>query len=393
MFVALIRKELLVLSRDVHGLLALFLLPVAFIILMSMALKDIYSPPVNNLNWALMDQDNSALSQTFIADWGISNGKPVVLPSDWELALREGRLSYIIHIKKGAQHDFLQVDTSDEPRIILQADPTIDAAVLASLNAKIKALTTTLRAKSVIQKLSSLGEPGVEGISAEMIQATGLVEVRRLNSAVQPTSVQHNVPAWLVFGMFFVVTSIAGLFVEERGNGTLNRLISLGVGPLQLLLTKALPFLLINYLQAGLMLGVGVYFVPLIGGDALALHGVNITALLLMLFCISLAAICCALLIAALVKSQAQASAIGPMLSVFLAAVGGIMVPTFVMPLAMQRLAQFSPMNWALQGLLDVLLQGSDVRGIVTEGSYLLILAAVSICFAYFAIRLKNHDY
>jgi ABC-2 type transport system permease protein len=38
----------------------------------------------------------------------------------------------------------------------------------------------------------------------------------------RPTAMQKNVPAWLVFGMFFVVAPIAGLFVEERACGRGN---------------------------------------------------------------------------------------------------------------------------------------------------------------------------
>lgn len=390
MLLALIRKELLVLSRDLHGLFALFFLPTVFILLMSMALKDIYSPHINNLDWSLIDRDNSELSKAFIESWEASNGKPLALSVDWEQDLREGRLVYLIHIEKGAERDFLQAEKPDYPRIILQTDSAIDVSVFATLNAKIQALTTILRVKSLITKSSSLGAEGVEEINAEMIEGIGLVEARRLGAGARPTSVQHNVPAWLIFGMFFIVTSIASLFVEERNHGTLNRLISIGVGPLQLLFTKVLPFLLINCLQAGLMLWVGIYIVPLLGGDALSLQEVNIVALLVMLFCISLAAICCALFVAVLVKSQAQASAIGPMMSVLLAAMGGIMVPTFAMPLAMQKIAQFSPMNWALEGLLDVLLRGGDVYEIGTEVSYLLMLATVSICLAYFMIRFKR---
>ena len=41
MILALVKKELLALSRDLHGLAALFILPMVFIIVMSMALKDV----------------------------------------------------------------------------------------------------------------------------------------------------------------------------------------------------------------------------------------------------------------------------------------------------------------------------------------------------------------
>ena len=384
---ALLRKELLILRRDLHGLVALFILPVVFIIVMSMALKDIYSPHIDNLAWSMIDQDNSKLSDSLLGSWEVGHGKPLALPADWELALREGRLAYVIRIESGAERDFLQPEEPDYPRIILQTDPAIDAGVFAALNAKIHALTTTLHAKYFITKL---GAQGVDGINTKMHAGVGLVKAARLSADTRPTSVQHNVPAWLVFGMFFVVTSIAGLFVEERNGGTLNRLTSLGVSSLQLLFAKALSFLLINCLQAGLMLGVGIYVVPLLGGDALSLQEVNIAALLVILFCISLAAICCALFVAALVRSQAQASIIGPMISILMAAFGGIMVPTFVMPLAMQKIAQFSPMNWALEGLLDVLLRGGDVYGIGDEVSYLLMLATASVGLAYFVLRFKQ---
>ena len=77
MLLALIRKELLALSRDIHGLAALFVLPVIFIIVMSMALKDVYSPHVNNLTWSVLDEDKEALSTELLQHWEKDNGQPV----------------------------------------------------------------------------------------------------------------------------------------------------------------------------------------------------------------------------------------------------------------------------------------------------------------------------
>jgi hypothetical protein len=44
MLLALIRKELLALVRDPHALAALFLMPAAFIVIMSLALQNLYAP-------------------------------------------------------------------------------------------------------------------------------------------------------------------------------------------------------------------------------------------------------------------------------------------------------------------------------------------------------------
>lgn len=385
MLLALIRKELLALGRDAHGLAALFVLPVIFIIVMSMALKDVYSPHVDNLAWSVLDQDEGALGKSLLKRWENENGKPIALPADWQHALHEGRLKYVIRIERGAAGDLAQSEKPDHQRIVLLTDPGIDFGVFTSLRAKIEASATALRVETLTRKL-----PALLKIDADSLSGAHVATAERVNAGPRPTSVQHNVPAWLVFGMFFVVTTIAGLFVEERKCGALNRLLSLGASPLVLLLAKVLPFVLINCLQASLMLGVGIYIIPLMGGDALSLHGIDYLALLTMLLAISLAAISLALLVATLVKSQAQASAIGPMMNILMAAVGGIMVPTFVMPAVMQKLSQFSPMNWALEGLLDVLLRGGDLHSIRVEAGQLLLLATGSISLAYCIFSIKK---
>ncbi len=101
----------------------------------------------------------------------------------------------------------------------------------------------------------------------------------------------------------------------------------------------------------------------------------------------SLAAISLALLVATLVKSQAQASAVGPMMNILMAAIGGIMVPTFVMPPAMQQLSQYSPMNWALEGLLDVVLRGGHWHSIQHEAGLLILFASIAISLAYLRFK------
>jgi ABC-2 type transport system permease protein len=385
MLLALIRKELLAISRDIHGLAALFILPVIFIIVMSMALKDVYSPHVDNLAWSSIDQDNSALSKSLLARWENENGKPIDLPSDWQHAVREGQLKYVIQIEKGAADDLEKTGKPDRQRILLLTDPAMDFGVFTSLRAKLEATTTALRVETLMEKT-----PLLINIKPADLNGAHVAKAERVHAGPRPTSVQHNVPAWLVFGMFFVVTTIAGLFVEERSGGALNRLLSLGASPLMLLLAKVLPFMLINCLQAGLMLAVGVYLIPVLGGDALSLHGINWLALVTMVLAISLAAISLALMVATLVRSQAQASVISPMMNILMAAIGGIMVPTFVMPAVMQNLSQLSPMNWALEGLLNVLLRGGDLHSIQFEATRLLLLAIVSLGIAYCIFRFKK---
>ena len=101
MLTALIRKELLALLRDPHGLVALFLMPVAFIVIMSLALKDYYSPATRQLSYAIVNLDAGAHAATLASKWRTQHGSPATLPEDWRAALISGQLRYVIEIAPG----------------------------------------------------------------------------------------------------------------------------------------------------------------------------------------------------------------------------------------------------------------------------------------------------
>ena len=64
---ALWAKEMIALSRDRHGLLALFLMPAIFILLMTVALRDVFAPgAVIEAPYVVVDTDHSAQSQALV---------------------------------------------------------------------------------------------------------------------------------------------------------------------------------------------------------------------------------------------------------------------------------------------------------------------------------------
>ena len=206
------------------------------------------------------------------------------------------------------------------------------------------------------------------------------------SESVQPTSVQQSVPAWLIFSMFFVVIPIATTFIIEKQNGTHQRLMTLPVSDTYLLLGKLIPYLMINVIQTVLMFLVGIYLVPVFGGQGLVLMD-NAWLLIPMSLSVGLAAICLALLIATFVKSTEQATTIGGVINLILAALGGIMVPTYVMPAFMQEAAMFSPMNWGLEGYLTILLRQGNFEDISSHVTGLLLLALFFFSLALFNYR------
>lgn len=390
MLFALIKKELLALTRDVHGLAALFVMPTLFIVIMSLALKDVYSPPVKTLAYAVDNRDTGSLATTLIAAWEKRHGKPQGEYADWMDAVRRGKLSYALVIEK----DFSSVIVNDTLAEGIQAhlvtDPGLDGGSYAANQAELVLIATELRAQALLAaRTASPPARSVSTASAApvIVSAQSLVGSMRLAAGSRPTAVQQNVPAWLVFGMFFVVASLSNLFIQERQCGALARLASLGVPTRVMIWSKALPYLGINGLQAALMLAVGVWVMPLLGGDALSVRGIHWDALALVLLGVSLAAISLALALASMVRTHAQAATLGPVVNILMAAIGGVMVPKVVMPDFMQKIAVFSPMNWGLEGMLDVLLRGRGVLEVLQPAAKLMGFAALMMVLAVYFFR------
>lgn len=380
MFLALMKKELLSLSRDVHGMAALFVMPMVFIVVMSMALKDVYSPAMKTLAYAVENLDQGKIAGRLLDRWSKDAGVPQPLPERWREELQAGRLQYVLVIEAGFSAQTSTLGSKSEAKVRLLAEPGLDHALFQARHGRLLAEVAQLRAEVLLAQLDL-------GVNAGALVGQTPVVAERASAGPRPTAVQQNVPAWLVFGMFFVVASIAGLFVEERACGALARLRSLGAQPWQLVVGKLVPYLMVNGVQAALMLAVGVWLMPVIGGEGLSLQGVHWGALLLLLLAIGLAAVSLALAVACLVSTHGQAATIGPVLNILMAALGGVMVPTFVMPPVMQSIARYSPMNWGLEGLLDVLLRSGDIASILPEAGKLVVFAALMLGAGFLLFR------
>jgi ABC-2 type transport system permease protein len=210
-------------------------------------------------------------------------------------------------------------------------------------------------------------------------------------AGARPSSVQQNVPAWLLFAMFFIAIPLSTTWVQERQQGTYARLRSMGMSPVRLLLGKLVPYLGITLLQAVLMLAVGVWLVPLLGGGRLEL-GHAPAALCMMALAASFAAVSYALLVANLVSTAEQATIFTGVANLLMAAVGGIMVPRFVMPVAMQAVSLYSPMSWGLEGFLDVFLRQGDLRMAAPWALRLLVFGLVCLGLAAARLNLRRRS-
>ena len=190
----------------------------------------------------------------------------------------------------------------------------------------------------------------------------------------KPNAVQHSVPAWLIFGMFFIMIPLSNVMALERQTNTITRLRLARASASGLIAAKLVPYFLINQLQFVGMLLLGRYLLPEIGVPALILNG-SLVPYALLSAAVSAAALGYALLISVCAKSTEHAVVLGGGGIILMAAIGGIMVPAHVMPETMQQLTWISPMAWGLKAFQELLLNRSGLDGI---GRYLLLLSAFS---------------
>lgn len=123
---------------------------------------------------------------------------------------------------------------------------------------------------------------------------------------------------------------------------------------------------------------VGTLLLPLLGTPALEITG-NKAAIVALVACAALAATGFGVLLGTFATTYEQVSTVGSVTIVISAALGGIMVPTFMMPVAMQTLSQFSPLAWGLDGFMHLFVRGGSWSDIVLNGILLLTFFVMAL--------------
>ncbi|MDP4282749.1 MAG: ABC transporter permease, partial [Bacteroidota bacterium] len=205
---------------------------------------------------------------------------------------------------------------------------------------------------------------------------------------IVPTTTQHNVPAWAVFAMFFIVIPLTSSMIQEREQGHLVRIMNLPVNYVTIFMAKVGVYLIVCFIQFILMILAGIYFLPLFGIPPLDL-GSHYFALFVMAFTTGLAALGYGILIGTIARTHQQSAAFGSVSVIIMAALGGLWVPVYLMPGFMRQVAVYSPLNWALTGFYDIFLRGAEPWAIFRSAMKLFIFFAVSAGIAGLYRKIK----
>ena len=384
------RKEWTLLFRNPHGLAVLFLMPAIFVLVMSFTLRNTLTTQIDmpTTGWVL--ENGSRQAKLWAQQWlDRYDARMYATRHDLRNAIASGEVQSGVLVL-GSWLDSTGVPDSKQIEIWLNHKTQPAAAARLRAELVLSVMQVNLKMKMAAAGPFANMMTGNTDIT-KLLDDNNIPRIRYLyeiDSGRTMTAVQQTVPAWLIFGMFFVVIPIAGVLIQERNDGTLKRLEIFGVSKTFILGGKLFAFMILNWIQLAFMLIVGYVLLPLLGTDGLSLE-ISLFWFICMTFAISAAAVCLALLIAAYSKTFDHAAALGGGINVILAAIAGIMVPRMLMPPGLQKISEWSPMGWALDGMQMVFLGVPETQFMLIRIG--LLLCFTSLCFALSIIRLERH--
>ncbi|RLA74948.1 MAG: ABC transporter permease [Epsilonproteobacteria bacterium] len=365
MFRAMVKKEFLLVFRDLHALMALFVMPAIFILIMSVAMRDIFSQDSVHFDVAIVDLDKSAISKKLTTV--IDNDKSFTIVSVEEA-------EFVMEMPKGYGNE----ESSKNQKIEIEVAGSLKSDAIELFKVKLLKHIVDLKLDIITERLSEFSDEAASAVGSVSLSSKDLFSISYNEGEDVPNSTQQSVPTWIVFGMFFMIIPMSTIYINERKQNTLARLNSMNVSIFSMTLSKIVPYLFIAQIQVWIMIAVGMFVVPLFNTPALEING-SVVALTLLSFSLSISAIGLSTLIAVSANSSEQATTIGGISNILLGSIGGVMVPKFIMPESMQQLADISPMSWGLDGFLDIFLKGGDTLMVLNESLMLLLFGIIAL--------------
>lgn len=331
---------------------------------------------------ALMQQENALLA--------------IIIPADFSEKIK----NKTDNINQRALSDFglsapsANLDTLTIDPLTLYYHPVLQESYRQSIHGALSSALQIVETKSVLQKLYfSLNEKEMPKELEEALvnnhTAINEIPASRGGSRIIPNATQHNIPAWTVFAMFFIVTSLGSNVVREKLSGSFVRLKTLPTSYIVALAAKMIAYMIVCLAQVFVIFAIGFWIFPLIGFPPLNLPADKIGLLLVSMFA-AWCAISYAIFIGVFAQTQEQANGFGAVSVVILAAIGGILVPSFAMPDSFAIFMRLSPLHWALESYYGLFLEGGNFADVIDSIIPLIIISIAILTIAFIGLKKKN---
>jgi ABC-2 type transport system permease protein len=279
-----------------------------------------------------------------------------------EALIARGDVAFVVTIPS----DFgTRVVRGDKPRILVEADATDPAAASGAIS--------TL---GIVADQALLRATGAEAAAAEA--AEGRLEVvvhRRYNP--EGVSQYNIVPGLLgvILQMTMVMMTSMAL-TRETERGTMETLLAMPSTPVEVMLSKILPYLGVGAVQVVVVLGAaqGLFDVPFVGPFPVLLSAVFVFVLALVLLGYA---------ISSFARTQMQAMQLTFFFFLPSLLLSGFMFPYRGMPGWAQALGEIFPLTHFIRAIRAVMLKGADLA---TVGREMTVLGFFVLAYAVVAL-------
>jgi ABC-2 type transport system permease protein len=326
-------KEIQLLKRDSGGIVIIFLMPLLLIITITL----IQDSTFKNLEGSkipiiFIDKDKSEISKniklefqrskTFdlLTNYDEKSAQNAVFSGDYQMAivipenLTKDLNSNIDSKVQAIVSSFgLETDStatkavaSKAKNIHLYFDPATNAGFKNSVMNSINKMVFEIENKKIYKAFQDqLGT--TEDLKNQSLISFKEITPNKGKEELIPNSVQHNVPAWALFAIFFIVVPLSINLVKEKSQGTSVR-VRVSPTPYYIhILGKTLTYLIICVIQFLLMVAVGIWLFPLMDLPQFDVSGKMFHLLIVTLFA-GLAAIGFGVLIGTMSNTQEQSA-------------------------------------------------------------------------------------
>lgn len=417
-----ILKDIRILTRDRLGLIFMFVMPIVLAVVITAVQNSTFEMlNTNTVPMLICNRDTGEAGkqlETAIAKAGMFDLKQVmpdvtdkeisekmhakdaviaiIIPADFTQKIKQKSNETAKKALRnfGMQTDSIIIDTNTVQPITLLYHPVLQESFRHSIQGALRSSLLMVQNREVLKSLYfSLNETNLpDSLEQELMSsqvAINEVPVSRDGSRNIPNASQHNVPAWTVFAMFFIVISLGGSVVREKLNGSFVRLKTLPTNYLVALISKQITYLLVTFIQAAVVFSIGIWLFPVMGLPKLNLPA-DITGVVIVTLICGWCAVSYAIMIGVFAKTQEQANGIGAVSIVLMAAVGGLLVPSFAMPDSFTMVMKMSPLHWCLEAYYGLFLEGGKLKDVILNIIPLLGITFVIQLITLYGLKRKN---
>ena len=365
---AMVRKEFLQLRRDRVSFATMISLPLLQLVLFGYAIN---TTP-RHLPTAVMAYENTSLTRSILA--AIENTKYFAVThhpkseAEAEQLMRSGDVLFVVEIPAGFER---AVRRGENPAMLVAADAT-DPVASGSAIASLQTLVTTAVER---ERFATEGGPQGSGLEQAPPPFRILTHARYNPAAVTQLNIVPGLLGTILTMTMLIFTALS--VTREIERGTMETLLAMPIRPVEVMLGKIAPYVMVGALQATMIMTAGVFMfgVPIIGSLALltAVTGLFIIANLSIGYTFS-----------TLAQNQLQAVQMTFMYFLPNILLSGFMFPFAGMPRWAQWIAETLPLTHYIRMVRGILLKGATGADLAND---IVALTAIMLVAMFIAVR------